>query len=91
MINTHPLGATLERERGVSLGPTAPKRLSLVLADAAYDELDRLACQRQTSMKEVVRLGIGLVKIAVQEAKNGNKLVVATTKGEVLKELVLPE
>jgi hypothetical protein len=41
-------------------------------------------------MTEIVRLALGLVKVAIREAKAGNKLVVARPNGEVIKELILP-
>jgi hypothetical protein len=41
-------------------------------------------------MTEIVRLALGLVKVAVNENKQGNKLIVAKANGEVLKELILP-
>jgi hypothetical protein len=66
------------------------KRLSLNLSDAVYDELTQLADERQSSMTEIVRLALGLVRIAISESAVGNKLVVTSKTGEALKEIVLP-
>jgi hypothetical protein len=71
---------------------TAPetKRLSLNLTISAFEELKRISQDLGTSMKEVLRLALGLVRIAVDEAKRGNKLVIMTQGGEQLREIVLP-
>ena len=66
------------------------KRLSLILSANVYEDLAALSKERRTSMTEIVRLALGLVKVAVREAKAGNKLVVARPSGEVIKELILP-
>jgi hypothetical protein len=66
------------------------KRLSLNLSDAVYEELAQLANERHSSMTEIVRLALGLVRIAITESAQGNKLVVTSKTGEPLKELVLP-
>jgi hypothetical protein len=81
--------------RGVSVaelpaGKKDEKRLSLVLSSSVYGELSTLAKERRTTMTEIVRLALGLVKVAVNESKQGNKLIVARENGEVLKELILP-
>lgn len=68
----------------------ADKRLNLILSAAIYEDVAALAKERRTTMTEIVRLALGLVKVAIREAKLGNKLVVAKTNGEVIKELILP-
>jgi hypothetical protein len=67
------------------------KRLSLILSSSVYEDLSAVAKKRQTTVTEMVRLGLGLAKIAINEAEKGNKLIVANPDGQVLKELVLPE
>jgi len=62
------------------------KRLSLILSAAIYEDVARLANERRTTMTEIVRL----VKVAIREAKLGNKLIVAKANGETIKELILP-
>ena len=68
----------------------AEKRLNLILSARVYADLAKMAKLRHTTMTEIVRLALGLIKIAIYEASQGNKLVVARANGEVLKELVLP-
>jgi len=70
--------------------PPAEKRLSLILSSSVFEDLSALARERRTTMTEIVRLALGLIKVAIREAKAGNKLVVAKENGEVVKELVLP-
>ena len=66
------------------------KRLSLNLSDTVYEELNKLAAQRHSSMTEIVRLALGLVRIAITESDKGHKLVITSETGEALKEIVLP-
>ena len=66
------------------------KRLSLNLSVGTFEELKRISQDLGTSMKEVLRLALGLVKIAVEENKRGNKLVIVSQGGEQLKEILLP-
>jgi hypothetical protein len=68
----------------------ADKRLNLVLSSSAFEDLASLAKERRTTMTEIVRMAIGLVKVAIREAKLGHKLVVAKENGDVIKELILP-
>ena len=42
-------------------------------------------------MTEIVRLSLGLVKMALEETKLGNRIVVTTAEGRVLKEIILPD
>src|SRR5579863_2891892 len=66
------------------------KRLSFNLTIGAFEELKRISQELGTSMKDVLRLALGLVRIAVDEAKRGNKLVIVSQVGEQLREIVLP-
>jgi hypothetical protein len=76
-------GEGLEEERSV-------RRLSLNLSSQAYDQLNALALESRTSMTDIVRLALGLARIAIQEGRRGNKLVVSNPDGQAIKELVLP-
>jgi len=49
-----------------------------------------MAKRNRRSMTELVRLGLGLVKIALEAEQNGHKLIVTTADGQPLKEIVLP-
>jgi hypothetical protein len=65
------------------------KRLNLNLSEEIFNELSRLAKDRRSSMTEIIRLAIALVRVALHEAKLGNKLVVTTADGQAIKELVV--
>jgi hypothetical protein len=70
---------------------TEVKRLNVNLPAAAFEELQRMASNSGRSMTEVVRLALGLAKIAIEEEKKDHKLVVAQADGQILKEIVLPK
>lgn len=69
---------------------TAGKRVNFILSDRAYAELVDLSKKNRRSMTELVRLGLGLVKIALEAADRGQRLVVTTSDGQPIKEVVLP-
>ena len=70
--------------------PLAGRRVNFVLSEKAHTDLVALSRHSMRSMTELVRLGLGLVKLALEEQHNGNKLVVTTADGRPLKEIVLP-
>jgi hypothetical protein len=70
--------------------PPAEKRLNLILSAGAYSDLAKMASLRRTTMTEIVRLALGLLKVAISEVNANHKLVVTTEDGKVLKELILP-
>ena len=39
---------------------------------------------------DIVRLGLGLVMVAIRESQQGNKIIVADPNGIPIKELILP-
>lgn len=67
-----------------------PRRLNLNLSQQAYADAVDLSEQTSRSLTELVRLGLGLVKVAVEESRKKNKLIVTTEEGRPIKELVLP-
>ena len=66
------------------------KRVNFVLSERAYSELASLAKETRRTMTELVRLGLGLVKLAIDAQSNGHRLVVTNAAGEPVKEIVLP-
>jgi len=64
------------------------QRLNLNLSNKAYEELRALSEKTALSMTEVVRIGLGLAKIAIEESERGNKLIVTRATGEPLREIV---
>jgi uncharacterized membrane protein (DUF373 family) len=82
--------ATTPAAAHVAKPAVVEKRLNLILSVSLYNDLVKLADERRTTMTEIVRLAIGLIKVAIAEAKQNHKLVVVRENGEVLKELILP-
>jgi hypothetical protein len=70
--------------------PVVGRRVNFVLSEKAHTDLVSLSKHSMRSMTELVRLGLGLVKVALEAQQNGNKLVVTTADGRPLKEIVLP-
>jgi hypothetical protein len=66
------------------------KRINLVLADSAYSGAMELSRETRRTLSEIVRYGLALVRIAVEEGRNGNKLVVTKPTGEPIKEIMMP-
>ena len=67
-----------------------PRRLNFVLNQKAYDDLCGMSGTNRRSMTELVRIGLTLVKHALEAEQNGQRLVVANGAGETVKEIVLP-
>jgi hypothetical protein len=66
------------------------KRINLILPERAYAEVYALSKSTKRSLTELVRLGLGLVKIAREAHTHGQKLIVTTEAGKPIKELVIP-
>jgi len=84
---------TVGNTEGASAGTAVPvvgKRVNFVLSERAYKELVSLSKGTMRSMTELVRLGLGLVKIAIEAERHGHRLIVTTTEGDPVKEIVLP-
>lgn len=65
------------------------RRLNINLPEATYANLYDLAEQSGRSMTDIVRIALGLVQVAIEEEKKGNKLAIASSKGELLKEIII--
>jgi hypothetical protein len=71
-------------------GTTPATRINLNLSPAARADVDRLAEQTHSSITELVRLSLSLLRIAIDEIRKGNKLIITTSEGQPLRELVIP-
>jgi len=69
---------------------TVPARLNVFLSEKARQDLQHVASIRKSSLTEVVRLGLALVKIAIEESIRGNKLMITDREGRILREVILP-
>ena len=81
-----------EKEIGSSATLVAPpsKRVNFLLTERSYTDLLNLSKETMKSMTELMRLGLGLVKIAIEAEKRGQRLIVTTDEGVPVKEIVLP-
>jgi hypothetical protein len=41
-------------------------------------------------MTELIRLGLGLVKIAIEAERNNQRFIITTAEGDPVKEIILP-
>lgn len=75
-----------------TIDPPTPdvKRVNFLLSERAYGELTQLSRRTRRSMTEIVRVGLGLARLALEAEEKGNRLVVVDTEGQPLKEIVLP-
>lgn len=78
-----------EREAGdAKPRVTNVRRLNINLPERTFQVLQRIADETGRSLTEVVRIGIGLAQVAVDEDAHGRKLAVIDQEGRVLKEIV---
>jgi len=87
--------AGAEHGEGNDAGSRSPedvsvKRLNVNLPVLVWQELTQLCVRTGKNMTEIVRLGLSLVALAINEKAAGNKLAVTTPDGTVIKEVVLP-
>jgi hypothetical protein len=84
--------ASVFEKSSVAAAAEAPgmRRLNLNLPQKAYDEVALLSKTHQRSMTEIFRIGIALVKIALDASANGSKLTVTDAEGKSVKEVVIP-
>ncbi|MGI9069882.1 MAG: hypothetical protein ACR2JB_00780 [Bryobacteraceae bacterium] len=73
------------------MDPTDVKRrLNFNLSAKTHGELVDLARETNRSMTDLIRFGVALLKIAVESGRDGQRLVVTTSDGREIKEIVLP-
>ncbi len=66
------------------------RRLTINLSDKAYQDLNDAAQDTSRTMTDVIRIAIGLFRVAAEVIRDNNKLVVVSPSGKPLKEIVLP-
>jgi hypothetical protein len=67
------------------------RRLNVNLPEGSYEEIRALADRSGRSISEIVRTGLGLVSIAMEEASRNNYLAVSSSEGKLLRQIVLPK
>ena len=68
---------------------TAMRRLNLNLTESLYEEISQLADSEGRTMTEVVRIGLGLARLAIDEQQKGGQLAVVDAAGQ-LHRIILP-
>ena len=66
------------------------RRLNLNLTPQAADDLETIVRKSGKSMTEIIRLGLGLAKLATEVTENKQKLVIADSSGKPIKEVLIP-
>lgn len=66
------------------------RRLNHIVPEKLYEQVVALSKETKLDITDLVRLGLGLVMVAVREAQEGNRIVVTDAKGLPIKELILP-
>lgn len=64
-------------------------RLNINLPHESYEQLKTLAEESHRSMTEVIRTGLGLVKIALQAEQQQQSMAVSDN-GQIVKEILIP-
>lgn len=70
--------------------PGVDRRLAINLSERAYTDLRQVAASTSRPMSDVIKIGIGLYKVAAEVSRENNKLMVVSRDGRLLKEIVLP-
>ena len=65
------------------------RRLNLNLTESLYEEISQLADSEGRTMTEVVRIGLGLARLAIDEQQKGGQLAVVDAAGQ-LHRIILP-
>lgn len=68
----------------------ATRRLNANLPEKTFEEAELIAYEYNWTITDVVRLGIGLLKVSYDAAKLGNRLAVVDDKGRVVEKILLP-
>lgn len=74
-----------------SLPSSKAGRTTIILTDEARSDLTDLAVKQGRSVAELVRTALSLLKLMSRETAQGNRLVVVDPKGDVKREILLPE
>ena len=65
-------------------------KMTLSLGRSAFDDINNLAAEQNTTPAQTVRVALGLLKVVANERKKGNHLLVVSSDGKALREIVLP-
>lgn len=69
----------------------AIRKFNILLSDTAHREIEEIAADNGVTLTEVVRLGIGLVKLAMDAERNGYRLMTVNADNEAVMEIKMPK
>ena len=81
-----------ERAKDVSeeFSSAGLKRVNFLLSNGAHQELARLSKHCNQTMTGLIRLGLSLVRLAVEAGIRGERIVIVGPDGTIRREIVLP-
>lgn len=65
-------------------------RINLNLTPAARAAVDKLSDETGSSITELVRLALSLLKVVIEERRKGNKVIITNDEGVPQMQLVIP-
>ena len=65
-------------------------RINLNLSASARADVDWMTEETQTSITELVRLALSLLKVVIEEKRKGNEIIVTSKDGTPQTRLVIP-
>ncbi len=67
------------------------RKFNMLLSASAHKEIGAIAADNGVSLAEVVRLGIGLVKLAMEAERSGFRLMTVNADNEAVMEIKMPK
>jgi hypothetical protein len=86
----NPLREAPRQADGKPLPGKPTRRLNANLPEKIFEHAEQIAWEHNWTITDVVRLGIGLLKVGYDAAKQGNRLAVVDEKGRVVEKILLP-
>jgi hypothetical protein len=65
------------------------KTLVVEMPEETFQEIEALSQKTQRSIGDLFRLGLSLMKMAVDETADQNRIMIATADGKPLREVIL--
>ena len=82
---------TTDNVKGVETPkPPVQRRLNFILSDDSYQDLQDLASQSQRTMTDLIRYGLGMMRIFVEAKRQRHRVMIVDDQGKAVKEIVLP-
>lgn len=66
------------------------RRLNFILTERSYQDLQDLSNESRRSMTDLVRYGLGLMRLLIEAQKSKQRLMIVDESGKAIKEIVMP-